>query len=526
MTEHKDKYPPHPTAAASRLSEPAAQSRMGRILEASFNEVYLFDATTLRFAAASPGALQNLGYTLEELRQITPLDIKPLSEVEFEALIEPLRTGRQRIVVFETTHRRKNGSFYPAEVRLQLSLDEEPPLFLAIIQDITDRREAARLLACQTDILRRQSELLDLAPALIRDLSDHIIYWNRGVERLYGWSETEALGRGAHDLLDTRFPQPLPDIMQELRRDGHWEGELTHTRRDGSRLTVVSYWALHRDDTGAPSAVLEVNNDITNLKQAQEQIRELNTGLEQRVRERTAQLEQVNQELEAFSYSVSHDLRGPLRGIDGFSQALMEDYGHILNDEARHYLTRMRQAAERMGQLIDDLLKLARITRAEMHSEQVDLVQLFHSIAQELQTQDPAHAADFVAPNELLVQGDGALLRIVMENLLSNAWKFSARQPTSRVELGQTRQGTEAVYFVRDNGVGFNMAYADKLFGAFQRLHRTSEFDGTGIGLVTVSRIVQRHGGRVWGKSVVGQGATFYFTLHAPADAFPARASL
>ncbi|HET9122191.1 MAG TPA: ATP-binding protein, partial [Acidiferrobacteraceae bacterium] len=411
------------------------------------------------------------------------------------------------------------------EVRLQLSLDEDPPLFLAIIQDLTERYAADERLAHQTAILRRQSELLHLAPALMRDLSDRITYWSHGVERLYGWREEDVLGRTSHELLATQFPQPLPDIMQELRHRGHWEGELTHRHRDGHRVTVMSYWALHRDTSGAPSAILELNNDITNLKRSQEQIRDLNATLEQRVQERTAQLEQVNQELEAFSYSVSHDLRGPLRGIDGFSQALLEDYGDSLNDEARHYLARMRQAAERMGQLIDALLKLARVTRAEMHHEQIDLAQLFHMIASDLRNQNPEHQAQFVAPARLPVQGDGALLRIVMENLLGNAWKFSARQPCSQIELGATQQALETVYFVRDNGVGFNMASADKLFGAFQRLHRASEFEGTGIGLVTVARIIHRHGGRVWAKSTPGQGATFYFTLRAPAEAVQARAS-
>jgi light-regulated signal transduction histidine kinase (bacteriophytochrome) len=249
---------------------------------------------------------------------------------------------------------------------------------------------------------------------------------------------------------------------------------------------------------------------------AEEQIVRLNAELEQRVHEATdhsVQLEAVNKELEAFSYSVSHDLRAPLRAIDGFSQALLEDCGSTLDDQGRHYLQRVRAATERMSQLIDDLLSLARVTRSAMQWESVDLSQLAQTIAAELEKTQPGRRAKVVIAPQLLARGDARLLRIALENLLGNAWKYTSKCPQALIEFGVTASGGQPAYFVRDNGVGFDMAYAGKLFGAFQRLHTEAEFPGTGIGLATVQRIIHRHHGRTWADGAVGQGATFYFTL-------------
>lgn len=221
----------------------------------------------------------------------------------------------------------------------------------------------------------------------------------------------------------------------------------------------------------------------------------------------------TNRELEAFSYSVSHDLRAPLRSIDGFSQALVEDYADRLDEPGRQHLARVRAAALRMGQLIDDLLQLSRMTRMEMRGETVDLSELAESVMGDLLRTEPARRVEVAIRPGLRVAGDPDLLRIVLANLLSNAWKFTGRQPAARIELGFRDDGDERAYFVRDNGVGFDMAYASKLFGAFQRLHTQGEFPGTGVGLATVQRIINRHGGRVWAESAVNVGSTFYFAL-------------
>jgi signal transduction histidine kinase len=225
------------------------------------------------------------------------------------------------------------------------------------------------------------------------------------------------------------------------------------------------------------------------------------------------QLRAVNKELEAFSYSVSHDLRAPLRHIDGFTQALLEEQADKLDEKGQDHLRRVRSAARRMAELIEDLLRLSRVTRAEMRHEWVDLSDLARSVLEELRKTQPERRAEFIIASGLTVEGDGQLLRVVLENLLGNAWKFTQKCPSARIEFGVTQHDGQRTYFVRDNGVGFDMTYAGKLFAPFQRLHTVEEFPGTGIGLATVQRIIHRHSGRIWAEGEVGKGATFYFTL-------------
>lgn len=245
------------------------------------------------------------------------------------------------------------------------------------------------------------------------------------------------------------------------------------------------------------------------LRRAEEKIQTLNSELQQRA----LGLELANRELESFSYSVSHDLRAPLRTIDGFSQALVEDYGSQLNGEAKDYLGRICAATRRMGRLIDDLLNLSRLTRSQIKVETVDLSALVRAIASELQAAEPGRQVRFAIGDGIFAKGDRRLLRIALENLIRNAWKFTGKRASATIEFGVNGHDGDRAYFVRDNGAGFDMAYSSKLFGAFQRLHPASEFDGTGIGLATVQRIIHRHNGHVWAEAKVDQGATFYFTL-------------
>ncbi len=235
--------------------------------------------------------------------------------------------------------------------------------------------------------------------------------------------------------------------------------------------------------------------------------------LEEELRKHQEQLEVAMKELEAFSYSVSHDLRAPLRGIGGFSQALLEDYAGQLDTQGQDYLRRVRAASQRMERLIDDMLRLARMTRSEIRRTTVDLSALAQSIAGELRQTQPQRQVEFIIAPGLMVKADENLMRIVLANLLGNAWKFSSKHPTARIELGATQGEGETIYFVRDDGTGFDMTYAGKLFGVFQRMHSEAEFEGSGVGLATVQRIIHRHGGRVWAESALEQGATFYFTL-------------
>ncbi|WP_243372795.1 PAS domain-containing sensor histidine kinase [Geotalea sp. SG265] len=273
-------------------------------------------------------------------------------------------------------------------------------------------------------------------------------------------------------------------------------------------------------ENGRPVKLRGVMFDITRGKEAEqalvdseERYRMLNAELEQRVLERTAQLEEANKELESFSYSVSHDLRAPLRHIEGFSQVLLEDYQDRLDEEGRGHLLRLKKASQRMSQLIDDLLELSRVNRSELNRQTTDLSRIATLILLDLEQSQPDRTVTWQVADNVTATCDPRLLRVALENLLDNAWKYTARKDDAAIEFGSYRDKGEEVYYVRDNGAGFNMQYADKLFVPFQRLHRAEEFEGTGVGLATVKRIVARHGGRIWAESAPEAGATFYFTL-------------
>jgi light-regulated signal transduction histidine kinase (bacteriophytochrome) len=253
--------------------------------------------------------------------------------------------------------------------------------------------------------------------------------------------------------------------------------------------------------------------DVTERVKSAKEIERINANLEQRVYERTAQLEASNKELEAFSYSVSHDLRTPLRSLDGWSQVLIEDYANVLDETGRHHLDRIRYEAQHMGELIDALLQLSRTAKIEMKVSEQNLSSIAQAIAKRLQEEQPTREAEFIIQPNLLCIADSHLIDVVMVNLLENAWKFTNKTPKAVIEIGSKIIENQVTYYVSDNGAGFNMAYSNKLFGTFQRLHSPKEFEGTGIGLATVKRIINRHGGKIWAESIINEGATFFFTL-------------
>lgn len=731
---------------AERQRSEQAERHLATIVNASPDAIISKDLDD-RITSWNPGAQSLFGYTPEEvIGQSMDLLVPITRHGESLALLRKVIEGEE-VRDFRSLRRCKDGR----EVHVSISVyplrnsTEEIIGAAAITRDISERVTAE-------ETLRKQAELLELAhdAIFVRDLEDRIVYWNRAAETRYGWSRQEALKQVSHTLMQTVFPQPLEEIQKLLLHRGYWEGELLHRTRDGRQITVASRWSVQRDEAGAPVAVLEINNDITDRKTAEETVRQsearyrsliiaaaqviwmtndrgdvsadlpswraytgqtmeelrsrtgwanavhpddrphaiqiwsnavaerrpyeteyrlrrhdgeyrhmlvrgvpvldeqncvrewvgactdiserkqaeaqvlaerqrltdilnimpvslclltpdfhvpfankafvnafapvrgrrcyealfnrdtpcpwcqsfkpLKTGkphrwpftgpngriydvhdfpftdvdgsplilevelditeeakarelLEKRVRERTAQLEASNQELDAFAYSVSHDLRAPLRSIDGFSQAVFEDYHDRLDDQGRDYLQRVRAASQRMASLIDDLLKLSRTTRGEIKARQVDLSDLAREIVHELRDAEPNRDVEVVIAPESFGHGDPQLLGVVLQNLLSNAWKFTSKREHGRIEFGMTSHEGKPAYFVRDNGAGFDMAYQDKLFGAFQRLHPASDFPGSGIGLATVKRIIHRHGGRVWAEGAVDQGATFYFTL-------------
>ncbi|MGA7402367.1 MAG: ATP-binding protein [Candidatus Sulfotelmatobacter sp.] len=358
----------------------------------------------------------------------------------------------------------------------------------------------------------QQASLLNLThdTIFVRDMSDVITSWNRGAQELYGWTAEEAIGKRSHDLLRTVFPAPLDDIAADLLRTGRWEGELEKTRSDGTRVVVASRWSLQRNEQRIPIAILETNNDITQRKRGEEEVRKLN----QELGKRTIELEAINKELEAFAYSISHDLRAPLRHMVGFTELLQKNASSVVDEKGRRYMSTILESAKRMGTLIDDLLAFSRIGRAEARESMVNLEELVKEVQSEVAPEAEGRSITWKLGPLPDLYGDRSMLKLALVNLFSNAIKFTRPRPQPEIEMGcAEKQNDRIVVFIRDNGVGFDMKYANKLFGVFQRLHRVEEFEGTGIGLATVQRIIRRHGGEVWAEGLVDKGATFFFSV-------------
>lgn len=395
------------------------------------------------------------------------------------------------------------------------------------------RRSARMLAAANAQLQRSQNDLqhqTDVLQSILDSVGEGVSVANeRGELMLINPAGEKMIGSGplrtGPDDWTHRYGLYLPDrttpypsaqlpLTRAIRGESSDSVEIfmrNPPRSEGRWLSVTARPLT--DKGGAARGGVAVFSDITARKRAEEEVRRLNASLEQRVQERTAQLQAANQELEAFSYSVSHDLRSPLRSIDGFSKILLEDYADKLDIDGLTRLQNICACARRMGQIIDDLLMLARMSRTEVSRSAVDLSDLAGAVAEDLRKTAPQRRVEFAIAPDLIAQADARLMRIVLENLLGNAWKFTSRLPVARIEFGRTGNGSNSVYFVRDNGVGFDPKRASKIFDAFERLHSAAEFPGTGIGLATVQRIIQRHGCQAWAESAPGQGATFYFTL-------------
>jgi PAS domain S-box-containing protein len=336
-----------------------------------------------------------------------------------------------------------------------------------------------------------------------KDLDGNIESWNSGAEVVYGYKAKEIIGKSISLIMPPGHPDEYKELLTK-RSSGDLikNYETQRMRKDGKIIDVSLTISPIKNISGEITGASIIARDITEKKKQ-----------EKRMEQAIAATEASNKELAAFSYSVSHDLRAPLRSIDGFSLALLEEYQEKLDETGKTYLERVRAATQKMGLLIDDMLKLSRITQSELKREAVDLSKMVLAIAEGHQKINPDRSFDVTVQEGIMVQGDPYLMKIAMENLIGNAWKFTGKEAHPRIEFGTTVRDGEAACFIRDNGVGFDMAYVSKLFGAFQRLHTTDEFPGTGIGLATVQRIIHRYGGRVWAEGEIGKGATFYFTL-------------
>jgi PAS domain S-box-containing protein len=374
------------------------------------------------------------------------------------------------------------------------------------------RRQHAEARLRASDARFRQ--LVESAPdsVVLVDAAGRIEVVNAQTERLFGYSRDALVGQAVETLVPERYRSAHADhragyLSEPKLRPMGADLELRGRRADGTEFPVEI--SLSPVDTEEGRLILADIRDVSGRRAQELKIQELN----ERLTQDNAELAALNEELEAFSYSVSHDLRAPLRAIDGFSKALLEDCAEVLDDEGQAHLDRVRRAAQRMGQLIDDLLKLSRVARVQLEIQEVDVSALAKDVAADLQARQPDRQVEARIEDGLRVRADPRLLRIALENLIGNAWKFTAGRAPGRIELDGIERDGATVLRLRDNGVGFDMRYVDQLFRAFQRLHDARDFPGTGIGLATVQRIVHKHGGRVWAEAQPDQGAAFYFTL-------------
>lgn len=459
--------------------------------------------TIISLATNADGPLPTIGENSEP-----PADVFLVEEVPVRGLITSGNLGTVRVGASDKALRRfQQRSLYNAVAILFIGTAFAAMISLYLISQFLRRREAELALAGLAQAIPGEAAVFGMDGRCEfvfgdSETGEKPLIVGKTIDQILGPEIAAPVEAAIERTISTNRQQRV-EYQRVLDGDPHWlEGRLAPVTGSGGRV----------------ERVILVSHDISGRKEAEVELERYRQHLEELVSSRTRELESVNRELESFSYSVSHDLRAPLRAIDGFSEALSEDYEATLDDRGQHYVGRIRGAVRRMGTLIENLLRLSRVSRSEMEFIRVDLSHEARAIAEELRAGDPERNVTFEIPEGIEATGDPTLLNVVLSNLLGNAWKYTSGTENARIEFGTESGAAGPIYFVRDNGAGFDMRFAEKLFGVFQRLHSEEEFPGTGVGLATVQRIILRHGGRVWADSKPGAGASFYFTLQPQSD--------
>ncbi len=477
------------------------------IVNQANDAIVMIDIDTAEILEYNEAAYTGLGYTNEEFKKLKLFDIEEAIKPDklLQYLQDLVQVGAK---VFETKHRTKNSEIKDVRISSRVINLHGKAYLTTIWTDITEKNKNEALLR-EKDLIFQS--LLENSPFYIffKDHNSKALHLSSNYRNLFGKDEKEIIGKDLNQLFSPEYGKPLIAAEQQLLKDGK---HIEYEEFINGRYYSTTKFPILSDNASPMIAGFTI--DVTDRTLAEQEITKLNSELEQRVNQRTTQLEHANKELEAFSYSVSHDLRAPLRGIDGWSLALLEDNGEQLDKQGHIYLDRVRSEAQRMGHLIDDLLKLSRVSRFEMKQDEVNLSAIAHTIVTRLTDANPSRQFEFTIAEGIRVIGDHSMLEIVLTNLLDNACKFTNQKPFSLIEFGITEAAGQHAYYVRDNGAGFDMENAKNLFGAFQRMHKQTEFQGTGVGLATVQRIIHRHGGKIWAESKANKGATFYFTTN------------